>query len=127
VLVIDAGVPDDSAETDCSLRIEPFPLDFGSVVIGSTKTRGFTFTDTGTSECLVSDISLAAGCSTAFSMPEGPIVSQRLSPPGQSSAFPNSINFVIAFTPPSVGTFDCSLQAFDVAGRGSQLKGQGIE
>ncbi len=105
------------AQPACNLSRTPSVLNFGEVKVGATRTEGFTMTDVGSGECLVTgSVSLPADCPPAFSLPDGP-TNLRLGASGNDAGYPTSVLIIVAFTPPDVGTFSC--------GNGS-LSGTGV-
>jgi hypothetical protein len=86
----------------CDLQITPSPLNFGAVKAGTTATRTLTVTNVGPLECLIANLSMPSDCAPTFSLPAGPINSQRLAPTGSDGGFPASLVIGVAFTPPSV-------------------------
>jgi hypothetical protein len=111
--------------TGCVITLVDSWTDFGSVAVGATATRTLKIYDTGTQACFLTGLTLVPQCSSAFSLPNGPIVAQHLSVVGVGGTFPISVDFVIAFTPPTVGTFTCAL---DLEGLGGpSFSGEGVE
>jgi Abnormal spindle-like microcephaly-assoc'd, ASPM-SPD-2-Hydin len=84
----------------CVSSVQPALLDFGQVARGLTRDAAFVIADTGTVDCLVNGLDLSADTSAAFSLPDGPVISQRLSPAGNSSGAPSELSVTVRFTPP---------------------------
>jgi hypothetical protein len=112
-------------EQPCMYAVTPPSIDFGPVAVGMTVTSGFTLTDTGTTECLVTGLGIGAGCSTAFALPSGAITSQRLSA-GDAGPYPNTLSVSVTFTPPDAGLYQCTLEFFG-ADSGIPITGTGTE
>jgi hypothetical protein len=79
----------------CNFALTPVALDWGVVQLNTPETLGFTVTDLGPNDCIVWDFGLAAGTSTAFSLANPGMGSQRLSPPGGPN--PTSLTVPIVF------------------------------
>src|SRR5439155_1632144 len=69
-------------------------VDFGNVAAGHAKTSGVRVTNTGSADCNVSDVQIAAGSDPAFSIPTGQVTSLTLSA-GRDS-FPVGVVFAPA-------------------------------
>jgi hypothetical protein len=133
---VDAGAVQDAgsdgglvSNPGCDLQITPSPLNFGAVPVGTTATRTLTVTNLGPLECLIANASMPSDCAPAFSLPAGPIASQRLAPAGTDGGFPTSLVIGVAFTPPSVNE-PCDALAppciFDCWFLGVRLFGTGV-
>ncbi len=95
------------AEQPCSYSVTPLAVNFGQVKPNSTVTSGFTITNLGQNECLVTGLNLTAGTSTAFVLASGSVNSQRLSPAGTTppGQYPSVLQVNIQFTPRQIGSY----------------------
>jgi hypothetical protein len=91
-------------EDKCSYNLEPTQLNFGQVPPGVPFVDGFTITNTGNNECLVTGLSLTAGTDPAYTLPDGQVVSQRLSP-ASGGQYPTSLTVPVRFEPPQTGGY----------------------
>jgi hypothetical protein len=120
--VVDGGLDSGVCRPDhCCLRVTPSDLNFGKVTVGTTVTSTFDIENLGPGECLVTGFNPAAGCAPAFTLPNGPVVSQRLSAPGSDGGFPTSLAILVSFAPPDAGTFTCG-----IGSDGPSMSGVGI-
>jgi hypothetical protein len=93
------------AEAKCVYSVSPATLAWGQLPLGyQPVTQTLTVHNLGPNECLVNDLVLQPG-SAGFSLPNGPLASQRLSPPGMGGAFPTALAVPVAFTPSEPGSF----------------------
>jgi hypothetical protein len=106
-------------EETCSYSIVPSDLSFGQISPGRKATQSFTITNLGPNDCVVSGLVLGASTDAVFSLPNGPIVSQKLSGPasagpdggpGLPPPYPTSLNVPVAFSPVSAGAYTGSVQ-----------------
>jgi hypothetical protein len=119
--VLDGGLDGGLCRPDhCCLGVAPSELDFGKVTVGTTVTSTFDIANLGPGECLVTGFNLS-GCPPAFILPNGPVVSQRLSAPGSDGGFPTQLAVPVSFTPPDAGTFTCG-----IGPNGPSMSGVGI-
>ncbi len=90
-------------EQPCYYSISPTDLSFSC---NSSAPMGFTITNLGPNECLVTDL----GSSCAGSLLSGAVTSQRLSAPGSGGAYPTQIEVTLtgACQQPDAGS--CSFQ-----------------
>jgi hypothetical protein len=91
-------------EQKCYYTLSPGALNWGEVTPKVPFVDGFTITNTGPNECLVSGLDLTLGTDPAYALVNGPVVSQRLSPPG-TSTYPNSLTIPVRFDAPQNGTY----------------------
>jgi hypothetical protein len=113
----------------CYYSITPPTLNLGEICPSVPTIESFTITNLGPNECLVSfSVSLTPG-SWGCSLPNGPLVSQRLSPPGTDGGYPSqlALSFEVC-TQPDAGAFDCSIQLSisDPAARHTDLRAAGM-
>jgi hypothetical protein len=123
---IDAGADGGAIPPGCVLSFSATSLDFGRVIVGQSADLTFTISDIGAEECLVSGINLAPDSDYVFVLPNGPVVSQRLSPV-TGGPFPSSLGLLIRFTPLQAGDYRAALD-FTLPsglGQGLPLSGQG--
>ncbi len=92
-------------EAKCYYTLTPSTLNWGEVTPKLTFINAFTITNIGPNECLVSGLDLTVDTQTAFTLPNGPILSQRLSPPGVNGAFPTSLSVPVRFNPQQEGGY----------------------
>jgi hypothetical protein len=98
-------------EGTCTYNLSPTALDFGQIVPGAPATSSFVISNTGTNECLVSGLGLGAATDPAFTLPDGPIVSERLSPPSTPPGpYPTQLFVRVTFTPEESGSYSGSVQ-----------------
>jgi hypothetical protein len=82
-------------EPHCSYSLTPAAVNFGQVTPGTDADEGFTITDLGPNECLVTGLHLGAGTEPVFTLESGPVVSQRLSAPGVGGPYPTSLTLAV--------------------------------
>ncbi len=95
-------------ESKCFYSLTPGTLNFGQVTPSNSAsyTQAFTITNTGPNECLVNGVSLQAGSDPQFSLPNGVVVSQRLSPAGATgTTLPNAMSVQVSFAPTLAGNY----------------------
>ena len=71
--------------SDCHYDVTPSTLEFGLLPTGGRVVRHFTINNLGTAPgetCLISNLEIAAGSASMFSLPDGPILSEELPPGG---------------------------------------------
>ena len=96
-------------ESKCYYDLTPPSIAFGEVKPGASgvfNSSSFILTNLGPNECLVNGVSVQAGSDSVFSLPQGVIASQRLSPPGGDPTFPTSMIVPVAFAPQVAGAFN---------------------
>jgi Abnormal spindle-like microcephaly-assoc'd, ASPM-SPD-2-Hydin len=91
-------------EDKCYYSLSPTTLNFGQVTPLVPFVDGFTITNVGPNECLVTGLNLTTATDMAFTLPNGPIVSALLSPPSGGS-HPTSLTVPVRFDPPQTGTY----------------------
>jgi hypothetical protein len=92
-------------ESKCYYSLLPGALDWGEVTPHAPFVNAFTITDVGPNECLVTGLDLTAGTDPAFSLLNGPVISQRLSPPG-GGPYPTSLSVPVRFDAPQNGSYN---------------------
>jgi hypothetical protein len=97
-------------EPPCTYTITPLAVSFGEVRPNNAVTGGFTITNTGTNECLVTGLGLGADTQGAFTLLSGSINSQRLSAPGTGGQYPTFLQVNVQFLPPQSGSYSGSVQ-----------------
>jgi hypothetical protein len=107
---IDVPLTGSGLAPPCNYTITPTSLAFGEVKPGTSQVSSFTIEDTGSTDCWITDLTLGADTEAAFSLPEGPLASQRLSAPGSNEPFPSSLLVNVAFAPLQTGTYSGSVQ-----------------
>jgi hypothetical protein len=105
--MIDAGTGqlDSGVAPPCTYQLVPYALNFGLTQPGATQTATLSIEDVGSTDCWISDVQLSADTQSAFSLPEGALASQRLSPPNSGGQFPSSLLVNVAFSPSEVGKY----------------------
>jgi hypothetical protein len=91
-------------EQKCYYTLLPAALDWGEVTPKVPFVDGFTITNIGPNECLVSGLDLTLGTDPAYTLLNGPVISQRLSPPG-TGTYPNSLTVPVRLEAPQTGTY----------------------
>jgi hypothetical protein len=97
-------------EPSCTYAITPTAIQFGEVPQGTTETGGFTITNLGPNECLVTGLDLGAATQSAFWLPNGPVISQRLSAPNVAGPYPTFLQVNVAFLPEAAVSYSGSVQ-----------------
>ncbi len=108
-VVLSGGAID---EQPCHYTITSTSLDFGQISLGRPATEGFAIVNLGPNECLVTGLDIALGSDPVFSLTNGPVVSQRLSPPspdGGAMPYPTALEVLVGFTPQQANTFTGSV------------------
>jgi hypothetical protein len=98
------------SELPCAYSVTPTTVQFGETRPSSTTTSGFTLTNVGTNECLVTGLELGAETQAAFTLLSGPVISQRLSPPGPAPLYPTFLQVNLAFTPQQTGSYSGTVE-----------------
>jgi hypothetical protein len=115
-------------EDKCYYSLTPTSMNFGQVTPLVPVVDGFTITNLGPNECLVTGLDLSLDSDMAFSLPDGPIISQRLSPPS-GGAFPTSLTVPVRYDPPQTGTYqgtvDFNITDPDAPNQTVPLSGEG--
>ena len=91
-------------EQKCYFSVLPSALNWGEVSPGVAFVDGFSIANVGPNECIVSGLSLTAGTDPAFSLVNGQLVSQRLSPVS-GGPYPNSLAVPVRFEPAANGNY----------------------
>ena len=132
---MDDGGPEESVDAGsngCTLGVQPTSVDFGQVAVGGSGIANLFVTNLGSNTCLVTNHGVSCQDDQgAFGPEDGPIATQPLSAQGADGGlFPTSVNFQVTFTPPSAGTYRCSIHfsfaplpggfTVDLSGTGTQ-------
>jgi hypothetical protein len=97
-------------EPPCHYAITPTSVQFGQVIVGSSQAAGFTISNLGPNECLVTGLDLEAGTDSAFTLPDGPVISQRLAPPGTAAQYPTFLQVNVQFSPHQASSYSGTVQ-----------------
>jgi hypothetical protein len=96
------------AEAKCNYQVSATSLVWNQVPAGAAPlVQLVTIDDIGPNECLIDDLSVTGD---GFSLPDGPIASQRLSAPGTGGSYPSRLTVPIALTPTQAGNYNGWLQ-----------------
>ncbi len=91
----------------CSYTVTPMAVNFGIVQVLRATSQGVRITNTGTNDCLVNDIEIAPGSSSAFGLADG-VETGIIVPPGGEK------NVIVEYTPPMNG-IDDGLMSFYIS------------
>jgi hypothetical protein len=107
---VDAGTDAGPPNANCQLDISPSSLDFGDVPPGATaSTQSVTLANTGTDVCVLEGLNLSAGTDSAFTLLNGSVASQLLSP-SKGGPDPSTLVVQVGFSPRAIGTFSGAMQ-----------------
>jgi hypothetical protein len=89
----------------CAYTLRPASLDWGAVSAADKSLRrvqGFTISNVGTDVCVVNALRLSNDDTWAFALPQGPVASQLLAPPGMPQTtdgglLPSSMTVPVSF------------------------------
>jgi hypothetical protein len=97
-------------EAPCAYAMTPSTVQFGAVRPGTSEPSGFTITNLGPNECLVTGLDLSASTQNVFTLLSGPIISQRLSAPGTAGQYPTFLQVNVDFQPEQTGNYSGAVQ-----------------